>query len=234
VAAAGSREPIVLVALQQIEVVGQAVSLEPADDRLELGEGHLCPWLAEAVAQDRVVGVVVARRPAGADRQSLVLDHLGRHHLADALAQPVLGDGGRLDGRSGIALLGAGRRDQVWPRRHLLEPDSQRVGPQRHDSEGVRLQVLVALKRQLDMPPAPLLGRLRALRGGELQGGYAREASGLAVETHRQAADLLHRCSQALSNHSIYTHAYCPGCRRAGMSPNGSRFPPEWAFPARF
>jgi len=54
-AAARGREPIARVALEQRNVVGQTMALQPADDGFELGERHLRARLAEAVAQDGVV-----------------------------------------------------------------------------------------------------------------------------------------------------------------------------------
>ena len=72
------------IAFQQVQVVGEAVALEPGDRRLQLGQRHLrrgpCPSPASAPRCRR--GARTARR-AGCAALALVLHHLRRDQLAD-------------------------------------------------------------------------------------------------------------------------------------------------------
>lgn len=78
------------VALQQLQVIGQTVALQPAECRLQLGQVHLAPPLAAKRTLEHSIEPVVVAHPPRQAQRLLFLDHLCRHQLADPVPQPPL------------------------------------------------------------------------------------------------------------------------------------------------
>ena len=62
-----------MVILDEAKMFTDAVALQPADLRLELGQSHRRPRLAEAALQHRIVGMMASELANEAD--FAVLDH---------------------------------------------------------------------------------------------------------------------------------------------------------------